>query len=215
MYNGITGIILCGGKSLRMGTNKAFLKFGDKYIVEILVGLMRNIFGKVILVTNEPGLYSFLKIDIFEDIYKGKGPLGGIYSGLMNSETGRNFVISCDIPLITKSAIEFIIGCPSDKDIKVPLADGYVQQLFGIYNRSLLTKIKNQLNPEEQLNSTAKCKVLQLIESAHSEIINIENEMPGYNANTFLNMNNMTDYLLAGHIYESRINLRKTLFSLI
>src|SRR6266496_3170841 len=100
MYNDITGIILAGGKSSRMGTNKAFLRLGNKYVIEILADLMKNIFSKMILITNEPALYKFLKIDIYEDIYKNKGPLGGIHSGLVNSQTEKNFVLSCDIPFI-------------------------------------------------------------------------------------------------------------------
>jgi molybdopterin-guanine dinucleotide biosynthesis protein A len=204
MYNDITGIILSGGKSLRMGTNKAFLKLGNKYIIEILADLLKYIFGKVILVTNEPGLYGFLKIDMFKDIYKGNGPLAGIHSGLMNSQTEKNFIISCDIPLITKSSIEFIVDYPSDKKIKVPFADGYIQQLCGVYCRSLLPEIEHQLNYNDQQGSVTKCKVLKLVEKTQGEIINIEKEMPGYEANTFLNMNDIVQYQVAGHINETR-----------
>ena len=73
MYNDITGIVLCGGKSSRMGTNKAFLKLGGKYIIEIICDLMKCIFGNVILVTNKTELYEFLNLEAHEDIYKGKG----------------------------------------------------------------------------------------------------------------------------------------------
>src|SRR3970040_1193806 len=87
MYNDITGIILSGGKSRRMGVNKSFLKLGNKYVIEIISGLMRELFSKLILITNEPFLYSFLKLDIYEDIYKNIDPLGGIHSGLTHSQT--------------------------------------------------------------------------------------------------------------------------------
>ena len=57
MYKDITGILLAGGKSSRMGTSKALLKLGNKYIISILADLMKSIFGKVILITNETELY--------------------------------------------------------------------------------------------------------------------------------------------------------------
>jgi len=203
LYKDITGIILSGGKSSRMGTNKAFLKLGNKYIIEILNNLMKRIFSKVILVTNEPELYGFLKIDMFEDVYKGKGPLCGIHSGLINSRTKNNFIISCDIPLITKQSIEFIIDYSSDKKIKVPFADGYVQQLCGVYTKSVLQEIEYILN-QKQINPV-KCSVLELVEKTQGEIIDIEKEMPGYESNAFLNLNDMTQYLYLEHIYESGI----------
>ncbi len=204
MYNDITGIILCGGKSRRMGSNKALLKFGDKPVIEILTGLLANIFSKVILVTNEPDLYGFLKIDMYEDIYKNMGPLGGIHSGLKNSQAERNFIISCDIPLITKTTIGFIVDYPSDKKIKVPFADGYIQQLCGVYSKSLLDVIESRLNDCGQQSLSSKCKVLKLVEETGSEIINIENEMPGYEASTFLNMNDMAQYLAAENLFKTR-----------
>ena len=202
MYNDITGIILSGGKSSRMGTNKAFLKLGNKYIIEILADLLKSIFSKVILVTNEPELYGFLKIDMFEDIYKSKGPLGGIHSGLVNSKTETNFIISCDIPFITKPLIEFIINYPSDKKIKVPFADGFVQQLCGVYSRSKLPEIEDQLSYNDSLSSITKCKVLKLVEEAPGEIINIVKEMPEYEANTFLNMNDNAEFIQAKYKYK-------------
>jgi molybdopterin-guanine dinucleotide biosynthesis protein A len=204
MYKDITGIILCGGKSSRMGTNKAFLKLGDKYIIEIIADLMKQIFSKVFLVTNERGLYDFLKLNMFEDIYKNKGPLGGIHSALSNSSKDKNFIISCDIPLITKQSIEFIVNYPSDKKLKVPFADGYVQQLCGVYSRSLLSDVEFILNNSEQKSSGTKCKVLKLVEITRGDLIDIENEMPGYEKNTFLNVNNMAEFSISQHIYKSR-----------
>jgi molybdopterin-guanine dinucleotide biosynthesis protein A len=205
VYKDITGIILCGGKSSRMGTNKAFLKLGNKYIIEILSDLLKSIFSKVILVTNDPGLYEFLNIDMYEDIYKSKGPLGGIHSGLIHSHTEKNFVISCDIPLITKQVIEFIVNYRSDKKIRVPYADGYVQQLCGVYSRNLLNDIVYILN--RRTFSPAKCNVLKLVEETKGEIINIEKEMPGYAANTFLNLNDLTHYSIANKMYGLRTEI--------
>ena len=62
MYKDITGIILSGGNSTRMGENKSFLKIGDTFIIEIITYLMKSIFSEVIIITNEPELYKISKL---------------------------------------------------------------------------------------------------------------------------------------------------------
>ena len=202
MYNDVTGIILCGGKSSRMGVNKALLKLSGSNTIEIISKLMRELFKRVMLITNEPGLYEFLKLESFEDIYKEKGPLGGIHSGLKHSDTDKNFVISCDIPLISREAIKFITDYPSEKSIKVPFADGHIQQLCGVYSKACLPAVEGILIVKD---NHKKCNVLKLIERTGAEIINIGIEMQGCAPDTFFNMNSMTDYKCVERIYEARL----------
>ncbi|HEY3249695.1 MAG TPA: molybdenum cofactor guanylyltransferase [Ignavibacteria bacterium] len=209
MYNDITGIILCGGKSSRMGINKAFLKLGESYIIEIISKLMNELFGRVIAITNEPELYKFLNIELFEDIYKDKGPLGGIHSGLIHSMTEKNFIISCDMPLISKETIKFITDFQSEKCIKVPFADGYIQQLCGVYSTKCLSLIEEIFNEDDNQMNGKKCMVLQLVEREGSEIINIEKEINGYKPNTFFNMNDMNQYEEAESIFEKGLDYGK------
>jgi len=76
MYFDITGIILAGGKSSRMGNNKSFLKLGHKLIIELITDLMKSLFNEVIIITNTPNEYEFLKLVMYKDIYVGKGVLG-------------------------------------------------------------------------------------------------------------------------------------------
>lgn len=85
MYKDITGIILAGGKSKRMGLNKSFLKVGEVTMIERTTELMKSLFERVILITNTPDEYKFLGIEMFEDIYKNVGPLAGIHSGLSHA----------------------------------------------------------------------------------------------------------------------------------
>jgi molybdopterin-guanine dinucleotide biosynthesis protein A len=200
MYQDITGIILSGGKSTRMGHNKSFLKIGDSYIIERITHLMKSVFSKVILITNEPELYEFLEVEIYTDIYKNIGPIAGIHSGLVNSKTDRNFIISCDIPLMNKELISSIIEYPSDALITVPKADGFIQQLCGIYSKKLLPVIEKiislDIEQENRNNSQEKrkCKIHNLIESVLTTIIDNIEDLKGYHINIFLNMNKPQDY---------------------
>jgi len=197
MYNDITGIILCGGKSIRMGRNKAFLRLGDKFVIEVISNLMKQLFDRVMLITNDINNYEFLNLETYGDMYIGKGPLGGIHSGLTHSNTEKNFIISCDIPLITKDAIRFIADYPSEKKIIVPYDEGFIQQMCGVYSKCCLGVIEEII---EQPDSK-KCKVLELVERAGGDIIDISNIMSGYTQNMFLNMNDISNYHKVVELY--------------
>lgn len=197
MYNDITGIILAGGKSSRMGVNKALLKFGDKTIIEKILKELSFLFAKIILITNSEKEYNFLNLETFKDIYPGMGPLSGIHSGLVNSNTEKNFIISCDIPMIEKEMIEYMINYKTLKPITVIFADGFIQQLCGMYKKSLSKEAEillkqNSLNQESK--EKTKCKVLSLIDRVGAEILESP-LIPYYKDDMFLNVNKADDYL--------------------
>ncbi len=76
---------------------------------------------------------------MYEDIYKQRGPIAGIHSGLLNSTTDNNFIISCDIPLMTHEIIQYIIEYKTEYPITVCKVDGYIQQLAGKYSKITFT----------------------------------------------------------------------------
>lgn len=206
MYNDITGIILAGGKSTRMGKNKSLLKIDDQTIIERVINLMKSCFKDVILITNTPEEYEFIDIPIYKDIFEYKGPLAGIQTGLSYSKTDDNFIISCDIPLMTKEIIEFIIDYKTDKPITICKADGFIQQLAGRYSKYVLDIAVEIL--EAGINETRdkkqqkrKCAVLSLIDNVGAEIIDVKN-IPFYKDGTFYNMNRPEDYEFIMNLFK-------------
>ena len=201
MYSNITGFILAGGKSTRMGKNKSLLKIGEHTIIERVVNLMKGLFKEVIIITNQEDEYEFLGLPMFEDIYNDIGPLAGIHSALLNTATERNFIISCDIPLMTADVIKYLIKYPTKKPITIARADNFIQQLIGVYAKNLVPTIENiierssalkdERNPEQNKRG---CSVLELVKSVDSEIIDIEKEYPLYVPGTFYNMNRPEEY---------------------
>ncbi|HRN26399.1 MAG: molybdenum cofactor guanylyltransferase [Ignavibacteriaceae bacterium] len=189
MYSDITGIILAGGKSSRMGLNKSFLKIGDETIIERITDLMQSIFNDVIIITNSPKEYLFLQIPMYEDIYKWRGPLAGIHSGLTHSSTEVNFIISCDVPLMSKEMIEFIVEYKSDRPIKFCKAAGYHQPLAGIYKKEIIKKIEDVICIDQVSDKSFH----QFLKSVDAEIIHPEN-LSFYNDEIFFNMNKKEDY---------------------
>ncbi|MCZ7608591.1 MAG: molybdenum cofactor guanylyltransferase [Ignavibacterium sp.] len=199
MYDDITGIILSGGKSKRMGVNKAMLKIGNEMLIERTCNLMSGLFRKVLLITNTPEEYRFLRLETFEDIYKNVGPLAGIHSGLFHSLTDKNFFIACDMPFVNKELIEFIIDYKTDKLITIPKAEGGTQQLCGVFSKSILNDIERIIkenlknNSEQEFRKNISFKVQLLFQNINTEIIDIEAKFDKYKKGMFFNINRKED----------------------
>ncbi|MBL1213878.1 MAG: molybdenum cofactor guanylyltransferase [Ignavibacteriae bacterium] len=190
MFSDITGIILAGGKSTRMGVNKSFLKIGDETIIERIFLLMNSIFNKVIIITNTPEEYVSLGVPVFKDIYVGKGPMGGIHSGLTHSSTEKNFVISCDVPLMTREMIEYIIEYKSDKPVKYCEAAGYHQPMAGYYTKAILNELETVITSSDK---NIEKPFHNFLKEINSEIIHPQ-EKSFYKDEIFFNMNGPKDY---------------------
>jgi molybdopterin-guanine dinucleotide biosynthesis protein A len=210
MYDNITGIILSGGKSSRMGENKSLMKIKGKTIIEHVKLLMQSLFNEVILITNDQHEYEFLGLKMFSDIFLRMGPLAGIHSGLFNSLTQKNFIISCDIPLMTPEMIKYLVDFKTDKPVTIAKADGYLQQLCGVYDKICLPfaeEILSNKNTSEVRTTDQKkrgCTVLELINLTGAEIIQAES-LPFYVKDTFFNMNKRDDFYIVKERLEHSI----------
>lgn len=202
MRKDITGIILCGGKSSRMQTNKALLKLGDKTVIEIVAAKLKSIFNEVLISANNCNEYDFLNLPVVNDYFVGKGPLAGIHSALKYSSTDKNFIISCDMPLISVELIKYLINLNSEKSILLPKSNRRIQQLCGIYSKSVIDEIENIFKLSEK-DKNIKGSVYELLERASNEIIDVD-DLNFYSKNIFLNMNSPEDYELIKDIYEKQ-----------
>ncbi|MGD1153031.1 MAG: molybdenum cofactor guanylyltransferase [Syntrophales bacterium] len=142
----MTGVILSGGKSARMGMNKAFLEIEGKRLIDRTMLIFRAIFREVILVTNSPLDYLDQDCIIASDIFKNKGALGGIYTGLFYASYNHAFVSACDMPFINRSFIEHMIEYADRYDIVVPKPSDGLQPLHAIYSKRCLPPIKKLMD---------------------------------------------------------------------
>ena len=141
----MTGIILTGGKSSRMGRNKAFLKVNGEVIIEKITRLFKALFDEVILVTSSPDEYKYLNTKIVADIYPKSGSLIGIYSGLYHTSSQYAFVAACDMPFLKKDFIEYLIKQKDGYDIVIPFSPDGQQPLHAIYSKSCLKPMEDQI----------------------------------------------------------------------
>ena len=141
---------MAGGKNSRMGDNKAFLKIDGISLIEKTINIYRHIFNEIIVVTNDPLAYiEFADAFIVTDIYKGKGPLGGIYTGLFNANNAYAFVAACDMPFLNKDFIIYLIEQNGKHDVIVPeLPEGF-QALHAIYSRNCLSHLKRMIDADK------------------------------------------------------------------
>ena len=125
-----------------MGCDKAFLKLGGKTLFERVLELFRESFERLLLVGNDGGRFSPYGLPIVSDIYAGSS-LGGIYTGLYNSETEYVFVASCDLPFPNGEVLRYLCDLRDGYDAVVTTTDNGYEPLFALYAKSCLEPIKS------------------------------------------------------------------------
>ncbi|MCD2257737.1 molybdenum cofactor guanylyltransferase [Psychroserpens luteolus] len=131
----ITGIILAGGKSSRMGYEKGLVMYKNKPFIAHVIHAAETLVNEVIIVSNNKN-YDQFNLKRVNDMMLNTGPLAGLYSGLYHSTTQDNLVLSCDIPLITKELLEQLISKVSVKDDIVQVSvKGRTNPLLAVYKK--------------------------------------------------------------------------------
>jgi molybdopterin-guanine dinucleotide biosynthesis protein A len=143
----MTGIILSGGQSLRMGENKAFIEIDGIPIINRIHSVFKKLFQEVIIVTNQKELFSNFDAKIYVDIIPDRGALVGLYTGLFFSSFPYSFCVACDMPYLKESVIEFFIDKLDDNDFDgiVPKTTDGLQPLHAVYSKKCLPAIKKTI----------------------------------------------------------------------
>lgn len=169
----ITGIILAGGKSSRMGEDKCFVQLSNKYFIDFIIETFLQ-YGicDIIINSNSPFKFSHYPYPICVDVIPEKGPLGGIYSALKMSNNEENIIIPCDSPFITPELIDVLIQTNKNHKITFPKLDGIYYPLIGCYKKSAIHFIKSLLDKNE-------LKAQNLINYPQTSILNFSEDNYG------------------------------------
>jgi molybdenum cofactor guanylyltransferase len=141
----VTGLILSGGKSKRMGRPKAFLPYEGSTVIGHIVHEIRDLFNEIFIVANEVESFEDLGVDVVKDILPHRGPLGGILSGLMTSSNHYAFVMACDMPLIDKRLVRELVSRRQDNDVVVLSHPQGIEPLFGVYSKNCIKPLEESL----------------------------------------------------------------------
>jgi molybdopterin-guanine dinucleotide biosynthesis protein A len=148
--NDITGIVLAGGKSSRMGSDKGLLKIDNKTFVESVIAAMKPLVNDIIIISNNSEYDQFGYHRVEDDI-KDSGPLAGLYSGLKHSDSEFNLVLSCDIPMIRTKILEKLIRADY-KNYEVTQIESFnkTMPLIAVYQKQCMHKCLELLQQGER-----------------------------------------------------------------
>jgi len=149
MNRNLTGIILSGGKSARMGENKAFIEVEGTPIIYRIHTLFERLFNEIIIITHQKELFSNLNAKIYSDLIPNWGVLGGLYTGLFFSSFPFSFCVACDMPFLKESVIKYLTKNIEDYDVVVPKTEDGLQPLHAIYSKNCLEPIKKIIEQDK------------------------------------------------------------------
>ena len=182
----ISCVITAGGKASRMhGKTKAFSLIDNERIIDRNLKILKSLFSEIIIISNRDSEFTEYKdIPTYKDYYKNIGPLAGLHSAIKNSKEDAVFLISSDLPFISKSIIEKLIM--EYKEFKseaiIPKIDKNIEPLFGIYKCNILSVLENHI---ENGNSKSMKSFLNIINTKYIEIEdNLENRRAFTNINS-------------------------------
>lgn len=179
----MTGVIMAGGMNRRFGSDKAFIRLGGKYLIEHIIDALRGVFDEVVIVTNSTTKYQQLGCTLLQDIFPGKGCLGGLYTGLKHSRDGKVFAVACDMPFLNKEFVEYMLGPFQGYDIVIPRYDA-LQPMHAVYSAGCLPHME-ELMREGNLKILDFFDKVRIKEIGPEEIARFEPQgLMFYNINT-------------------------------
>lgn len=146
----ISGVILAGGKSSRMGTTKSLLGIDGKPAIAYIADELKKFCDDTAVIANEPAAYQFLGLNVYRDRYEDKGPLAGIETAIYHIDADIYVLAACDMPFIDKNVFHDLIQSRGDAEAVIPVYNNRMHPLSGIYTKNVLPHIQNMLDNDER-----------------------------------------------------------------
>ncbi len=143
--HGMTSIVLAGGKSIRLGREKALEKVKGRPLIQLVIDRLSSLGNEIMVVTSQINTLPDLGVKKVIDIYPNKGPLGGIYSGLMAAPCFYSLVVGCDMPLLNVALLRHIMELSPGFDVVIPRVNDNVEPLHAVYSKNCLATIEAAL----------------------------------------------------------------------
>ena len=200
----IGSIVLAGGRGLRLGHDKALETVSSRSLLQRVVSYLSFLNSDIIIVTaaNQvlPQFIDRPRLKVVTDTNPGKGPLGGIYTGLAASDSFYNLVVACDMPLLNQALLRYMIQVSADFDLVVPRLDNMVEPLHAIYSRDCLAPVGELLKQGNLMVS----KLFPLVRVRYVEAEEINRFDPEHLS--FFNVNTEADLAKAREIAKGDVS---------
>ena len=180
----VTAFILAGGKSTRMGADKAFVMLDGRTLLQQALDLGRAIAADVRIVGDAAKFAAFGPV--VEDVFPGCGPLAGIHAALRGSKTELNLMLAVDVPFVSQALLEYLIGRARDvasATVTVAKSGGNWQPLCAVYRREFA-------NAAQEALQAGRYRIDLLFAATSTQIVEEEElDAAGFSAKMFRNLN--------------------------
>lgn len=176
-----TAIILAGGKSSRMGEDKGLMLIDGKSMIEYILKTVSQFTNQIIIIANDEA-YEKFGYPIYKDLVYDKGPIAGIVTGLKNSKTDKNWILSCDSPFIEVKLLQKLMIESKGFDAVVSVHNNKIHPLIAVYSQSALIRFQENL----ALN---RLKILDTLDALKVNYLELDN----FNQSNFKNLNSKSD----------------------
>jgi len=186
----MTSIVLAGGKSLRLGRSKCLETINGKSLIERVIERLKAVSSRILIVTSQEqlDLPATCEAEVVVDFYPGKGPLGGIYTGLLASDSSHTLAVACDMPFLNIELLRYIIELSPGFDAVIPrLEEGKIEPLHAIYSKNCLDNMKTQLE-HNQLEISRFLNTVRVRYIEQAECRSLDPQLL-----TFFNINSQSD----------------------
>ena len=189
----ITVAIQAGGRSSRMGRDKALLPLGGKPLIEHVIQRVAGLGDEVLITTNRPDDYAFLGLRMVGDRQPGAGALDGLLTALEAARGDRVLLLACDMPFVSRPLLDHMAGIDSDAEVVIPRRGEKLQPLHAIYAASCAASVREALNAGEK-------RMISFFPSIQTWIVEQE-ILDQYDPNglSFFNVNTPDDLVQAEH----------------
>ena len=202
-FAGVTGVILAGGKSSRMGSNKALLPYRGGRFIEAIYRQLSALFEEVVVVTNTPEQYAFLNCRMVSDLYHDMGALAGLHAGVAHSRTPHIFAVACDMPYLSDAVIRTLVARRHQSEVIIPEGKNGLEPLHAVYCRSCLPAMETALQ-------TGKRRLISFFPAVQVTIVPGDTiRFVDPHLDSFRNINTPADYydLRDGERVECRVTV--------
>jgi molybdenum cofactor guanylyltransferase len=192
-----SAVILCGGKSSRMGFDKCKIKVKNKFLIEIIAEKLEQVFQNIVLVSNDLERVKNTKYLVVEDIITNSGPIGAIYTALKQSTTKYVFITACDMPIINLDYIKYMMKLIKSENVEgvVSYNSKYIEPLYAFYSVDMISTFEREIKK-------SNFKILDVIKSSNMYYVEEKKAREYCNdMDIFTNLN-----------YESDLTILKNIF---
>jgi molybdopterin-guanine dinucleotide biosynthesis protein A len=199
MITDVTGVLLAGGKSRRMGEDKRFILVRQQTLFERSCGVLREVFEQVCVVIAQDSPSMQAEVPVVRDLIPDCGSLGGLYTGLRLAKTQHVFLAACDMPFLNPDIIRYMVRMKDQADIVISRWESRLQPTHAVYGRNCLPVLEEMMNLQNRkIHSMIGHPTLRVSVIAESEIRQIDPD-----GRSMFNINTPSDLEQARSLYDA------------